>query len=56
MVANDITAAGSGFGSDTNQVVMIDTSGRAESLPVLPKYDVAQRVLDRVVSLLRERS
>jgi phosphopantothenoylcysteine decarboxylase/phosphopantothenate--cysteine ligase len=56
MVANDITAAGSGFGSDTNQVVMIDTSGRAESLPLLPKYDVAQRVLDRVVSLLKERS
>ncbi len=56
IVANDITAAGSGFGSETNQVVVIDTSGRAESLPLLPKYDVAQRVLDRVVSLLRERS
>lgn len=56
IVANDITAVGSGFGSDTNQVTIVDASGRAESLPQLPKYDVAQRVLDRVVSLLKQRS
>jgi phosphopantothenoylcysteine decarboxylase/phosphopantothenate--cysteine ligase len=56
IVANDITAAGSGFGSDTNQVTLIDRSGRAESLSLLPKYDVANRVLDRVVALLSQRS
>ena len=55
VVANDVTAAGSGFGTDTNQVTILDASGGAETLPLLPKYDVAHRVLDRVVTLLRER-
>jgi phosphopantothenoylcysteine decarboxylase/phosphopantothenate--cysteine ligase len=53
IVANDITAAGSGFGTDTNQVVILDPSGGAERLPLLSKYDVAHRVLDRVVTLLK---
>jgi phosphopantothenoylcysteine decarboxylase/phosphopantothenate--cysteine ligase len=53
MVANDITAPGSGFGTDTNQVVILDASGGAERLPLLSKYEVAHRVLDRVVPLLR---
>ena len=55
VVANDVTAAGSGFGTDTNQVTILDASGGAETLPLLPKYDVAQRVLDRVVALLKDR-
>ncbi|OGO50219.1 MAG: phosphopantothenoylcysteine decarboxylase [Chloroflexi bacterium RBG_16_68_14] len=55
VVANDVTAAGSGFATDTNQVTIIDASGQEEALPLLPKYDVANRVLDRVAALLRER-
>jgi phosphopantothenoylcysteine decarboxylase/phosphopantothenate--cysteine ligase len=55
IVANDITAAGSGFGTDTNQVVILDPSGGAERLPLLSKYDVAHRVLDRIISLLKGR-
>ena len=53
IVANDITAAGSGFGMDTNQVTIIDKGGAVENLPLLSKYDVAQRILDRVVPLLK---
>ena len=56
IVANDITAPGSGFAVDTNQVTLIDTSGAEEALPLLPKYEVAQRVLDRVATLLQERA
>ena len=56
IVANDVTAPGSGFAVDTNQVTIIDRSGAAEELPLLPKYDVAHRVLDRVAALLRERA
>jgi len=55
IVANDVTAAGSGFGTDTNQVVILDASGGVERLPLLSKYEVANRVLDRVVPLLRKR-
>lgn len=55
IAANDVTAPGSGFAVDTNQVTLIDPSGAAEELPLLPKYEAAHRLLDRVVGLLRER-
>jgi phosphopantothenoylcysteine decarboxylase/phosphopantothenate--cysteine ligase len=55
MVANDITDPESGFGVDTNKVTLIDRELRAEELPVLSKYEVGQRVLDRVRELLRRR-
>ncbi|MCH7718598.1 MAG: bifunctional phosphopantothenoylcysteine decarboxylase/phosphopantothenate--cysteine ligase CoaBC [Chloroflexi bacterium] len=56
IAANDVTAPGSGFGVDTNEVTLIDPSGGEEALPLMSKYDVAQRILDRVVALLRERT
>ena len=49
VVANDVTAPGAGFGSDTNVVTLVDPSGAAEALPVLPKDEVAGRILDWVV-------
>ena len=55
IVANDVTAAGAGFAHDTNRVTIIDRDGRAEELPLLSKYEVAGRILDRVVTLLAER-
>jgi phosphopantothenoylcysteine decarboxylase/phosphopantothenate--cysteine ligase len=51
LVANDVTAAGSGFGSDTNRVFILDRDGSAEELPLLPKREVADRILDRVLTL-----
>ena len=52
IVANDITATGSGIGADTNQVVIIDHKGKVEELPLLPKRQVADRILDKLVGLL----
>jgi phosphopantothenoylcysteine decarboxylase/phosphopantothenate--cysteine ligase len=52
IVANDITTADSGFGTDTNKVSIIDRDGKAENLPLLSKREVADRVLDRVVQLI----
>jgi phosphopantothenoylcysteine decarboxylase / phosphopantothenate---cysteine ligase len=52
IVANDITAANCGFGSDTNQVVLIGKDLMPESLPLLSKREVADRILDRVSRLL----
>jgi phosphopantothenoylcysteine decarboxylase/phosphopantothenate--cysteine ligase len=51
IVANDVTAQGAGFGSDTNKVVLISPEGE-EELPLMSKYEVAVRVLDRVAALL----
>ena len=52
VVANDVTAPGSGFGSPTNRVSILDEQGDVEPLPLLPKYDCAARILDRVAALL----
>jgi phosphopantothenoylcysteine decarboxylase/phosphopantothenate--cysteine ligase len=52
IVANDITASDSGFGTDANRVTIIDREGKIDSLPLLAKREVAERVLDRVVELL----
>ena len=52
IVANNITEAQSGFGTDTNKVTLIDSRGKIEALPLLPKSEVAHKVLDKVVALL----
>jgi phosphopantothenoylcysteine decarboxylase/phosphopantothenate--cysteine ligase len=55
IIANDITAKGSGFGADTNKITLISLDGKNESLPLLSKKEVADRILDRVVGLLANR-
>ena len=55
IVANNVTAEGSGFGSDTNRVTLLDGEGE-EELPLMSKYEVACRVLDRIAVALREAS
>lgn len=51
IVANDVAAPGAGFEVDTNAVTFLDDTGR-ESLPVMPKSEVAARILDRLIRLL----
>jgi len=55
IVGNDVTSEGSGFGTDTNQVVLVGRDGSAEELPLLSKREVAARILDRVQALLSSR-
>ena len=55
IVANDITDKKSGFGVDTNKVTLIDKKGKAEKLPLMSKREVADKILDRVVELLKHR-
>ena len=52
IVANDITAADSGFNVDTNRVTFVDKTGMSEELPLLTKYEVGHKILDKVQSLL----
>jgi phosphopantothenoylcysteine decarboxylase/phosphopantothenate--cysteine ligase len=51
LVANDVTAEGAGFDSDTNIVTLFSRDGRDLPLPRMSKIDVAQRILDEVVRL-----
>jgi phosphopantothenoylcysteine decarboxylase/phosphopantothenate--cysteine ligase len=55
IVANDITEKGCGFGTDTNRVIIIDGKGKADDLPLLPKSEVADRILDKLIALLKKR-
>ena len=52
IVANDVTAAGSGFGTETNEVTIFHREGEAERLPLMSKYAVAHAILDRVAARL----
>lgn len=56
IVANNITEAGSGFGTDTNKVTIIAKDGKAADLPLMTKREVANKILDRVEGLLDEKS
>ncbi|MBR4540092.1 MAG: bifunctional phosphopantothenoylcysteine decarboxylase/phosphopantothenate--cysteine ligase CoaBC [Clostridia bacterium] len=50
IVANDVTAPGAGFDVDTNIVTFVTHDGK-ETLPCLPKKQVAEELLDRVMKL-----
>lgn len=51
LVANDVTQPGAGFDTDTNVVTMFSRDGRRQDLPQMPKFDVANRILDEVLRL-----
>jgi len=55
LVANDVAEPGSGFGSETNRVSILDADGGRDDLPLLPKREVADRLLDRLVGALDAR-
>jgi phosphopantothenoylcysteine decarboxylase/phosphopantothenate--cysteine ligase len=50
IVANDVTAPGAGFGTDTNVVRLFDATGLDETLPLLAKEAVADRILDWIAA------
>ena len=52
IVANSAREAGAGFGYDTNRVTIIGKDGARAALPLLPKSEVADAILDRVEALL----
>ena len=54
IVGNDVTRPGAGFDVATNIVTFYDRQGET-ALPLLQKTEVADRILDRVARLLREK-
>ena len=55
MVANDVTAPGSGFEVDTNRAVLIAPDGTTRELPQMPKIELADAIWDRVAPELKDR-
>ena len=50
IVANDVTAPKAGFGEDTNIAWLVDRE-RVEELPLMSKFELANRILDRIKEL-----
>jgi len=48
VVANDISVKGSGFGSDKNQVVIVD--GDTFSVPLTSKKEVAKKIIQKIIN------
>jgi phosphopantothenoylcysteine decarboxylase / phosphopantothenate---cysteine ligase len=55
IVANDVTKAGIGFGSDSNEVTIIDPSCTPKHVPKLSKDEVAHIILDAVLKVLKKK-
>jgi len=55
IVANDVSAADSGFLVDTNRVTIVDAGGGAAELPLMSKADVAEAVCERIERLLASK-
>jgi phosphopantothenoylcysteine decarboxylase/phosphopantothenate--cysteine ligase len=54
LVVNDAREPGAGFEVETNRVTFLHRVGDDEVLPLLPKSEVADAILDRVEPLLME--
>lgn len=55
IVLNSLLDKGAGFGVDTNKVTFIDAE-RHESLPLMPKSEVAERIADRIERIFAQRN
>ncbi len=53
IVVNDVTQPDAGFESETNIVKIIDRANNVEDLPKWTKEEVAHRIWDRVVEILK---
>lgn len=51
IVANNVTQAGAGFGTDTNIVTIYTKDGRSFALPQMSKADIAHKILDAVAGI-----
>jgi phosphopantothenoylcysteine decarboxylase/phosphopantothenate--cysteine ligase len=55
IVANDVGGSNSGFASETNAAVLIDRTGKVTELPLMPKTELASRIIDVIVELKKNQ-
>jgi len=53
IAVNNPLVPGAGFGTDTNQVTLLDAAGGIETLPLMTKHQVAEQILERVTHMLQ---
>lgn len=55
IVANNVAEQGIGFGSEQNEVTIIDRSGATKQVPRLSKDEIASIILDSIKKLIKKR-
>lgn len=50
MIANNLKTEGAGFGTDTNVVTILRRDAAPEQLPIMPKAELADCILDRLLA------
>jgi len=55
IIANDVGKSGIGFGSDNNEVTIVETSGRTKHVPIMAKEEIANIILDSVKKIMKKR-
>jgi phosphopantothenoylcysteine synthetase/decarboxylase len=54
IVGNLVNAEGSGFEVDTNQANLYYKDGSREALRLMPKSELADFILDRIVTMMKK--
>ena len=54
VVANDITKAGAGFNTETNIATILTAAGSQIDLPLMPKSEMADKILDEIIKLRKK--
>jgi phosphopantothenoylcysteine decarboxylase / phosphopantothenate---cysteine ligase len=54
IVANDVSAMDAGFSVDTNRVTLLLKDESIETLPLMTKDEVAQKILEKVIKYLKK--
>jgi len=49
IVANDLSTKGCGFGSDSNEVFVIDRNKKIMHLPIQSKESIAKRLIELII-------
>lgn len=55
LIANDVTQPGAGFGTDTNIAKLIFPDGGIESLSIMDKHDLSNKIWDEIKELIQKR-
>jgi phosphopantothenoylcysteine decarboxylase/phosphopantothenate--cysteine ligase len=56
IIVNDLLKDGSGFGTDTNAVTIIDRTLKRTELPTMPKAAIAQHLMNAISELIKHRT
>ncbi|MGQ9641118.1 MAG: bifunctional phosphopantothenoylcysteine decarboxylase/phosphopantothenate--cysteine ligase CoaBC [Candidatus Bathycorpusculaceae bacterium] len=55
IVVNDVGKEGVGFGTDTNEVFIVDKDKRVVHVPLAPKNEIAKKILDVAIEKMRPK-